>query len=627
MLFEDKTKWWKFTGDEAAKNMAHVARQLWTLDQPRRTDLETNLKRFGGKTLRGLYYGREVFLDRKNLRINISKAVTETLTAKVGKNRPRPTVLTDGANWSLRTRAKKMQRWLDGAYAQAEVYAKAPLVFRDAFLCGTGVMETFADVGNMRPQTSRVFPLELLVDPIGGVNGDPQELYRLSHRDRGVLEEMFPEAADAIRSAQQVPSDELPTFLDDSDGSPNMVLVFEAWHLATRTRKGVLVPGRHVIAVSSGVLWEEPWEHDFFPFEFVHWTAPIRGFWGESGVGEIRGLETEVNVLLQSTQKAMKLAGHPWVLSPRAAKVKLDKLTNQTGLVVNYDGMQAPQIAAFQPIHPSVMEQAWSLKAAAYEIVGTNENQASGTKPPGIDSGKALEQLAEDHLVRFETQSRAFEDMIGRRLARQFLRVGKELDDHAKSLGREGYVLKAVANKTVLKIEWSKAQISPDDFFVQSFPTSVLPITPAGRTEQVERWQQNGWVTPQRAAVLLDFPDINADGDVAKADQELLEWQLEQMIDEGKDIVPEPRQNLSNALQWGTYALEKGMVDGTPEENLEKLRTFLNAVDELQAAAQASAQAQMQQQMPPMPPGMPTGAMPPPVAPPGPGAIPGMPPG
>lgn len=621
MLIDDPTKWWLATGDEAGQRMSAVARQLWTYDLPRRQDLEVNLKRFGGKSLRGLYYGREVFLDRQNLRINLTKAVTETLTAKVGKNRPRPTVLTDGGNWSLRARAKRLQRFLDGAYQTAEVYSKMPSVFRDALLTGTGVVETYGDLGYLRVGVRRQFPLELMVDPISAVDGEPQELYRISHRDRGALEAGFPDATQAIMSAEKVPSDELPVFLEAPEGSDHMVRVYEGWHLARRDRNGVLIPGKHVIAVSSGVLAIEEWEHDYFPFEFFHWTAPVRGFWGESAVAEIRGLEKEVNTLLQSAQRAMKLAGQPWVLSPRMAKVKPDKITNEAGLILNYEGQQAPQIVSFQPQHPSVMQQAWALKAAAFEMLGTNENQASGTKPPGIDSGKALEQLAEDHLVRFETQSRAFEDIVGRRLARQILRVAEQLDQHAKATGRGGFKVQAVANKTVLKIDWSTAKLAPDDFFMQTWPTSVLPITPAGRTEAVQTWQNNGWVTPQQAARLLDFPDISSAGDVMQADQELLEWQLEQMVDEGKDVVPEPRQNIQNAMQFGTYALERGIVDGTPEENLEKLRTFLNACDEIQQQAEQEAMAQM-----PMP-GAPPGAMPPPVAPPPPGAVPGMPPG
>jgi hypothetical protein len=619
-------QWWELGDRDIGPAVAQLGSRLWDYDSARRYEVETNLKRFGGKTLRGLFYGRDQIFDKRNLRLNMTKAITESLTAKVGKNRPRPTVLTDGGNWSLRRRGKQLQKFLDGSYQQAEIYQKIPLMFRDALLSGTGVMHFFPKFGRMQPGVERVFPLELLVDPVGAVNGDPQELVRVKVIERERLNRMIPGHREEIYDSARVPLDELPQYEDVPNGNPEMVRVWEAWRLADYTNEGELVPGRRVIAVSSGTLLTEEYEDDFFPFEFFHWSPPVRGFWGDSAVGEIRGIEQEVNTLLQSTQKAMRLTGQPWVLTPDTAKVKTDKLTNEAGLIVKYSGMTPPTVVSFQPQHPSVMQQANYLYGKGFEILGTNENQASGTKPPGIDSGRALEQLSEDHLVRFETQARAFEDVVGRSFARQILRVAEKLDEHAKANGKEGYVLRAVANKTTLKIQWADAKLSPDDFFLQTFPTSILPHTPAGRTEEVERWQQNGWINPQQAQQLLDFPDLDSVANVLKADQDLLEGQLEQMLDEGKDITPEPRQNLANALQWGTYSLEKGLTDGTPEEHLEKLRVFLNAIDDMQqqAKAEADAQAALAAQSQPQPGTMPGAGAPPPGAPP---AIPGVPAG
>lgn len=617
--------WWEANDRDIGPLVAAIGQRLWDIDSARRMDTQLSLKRFGGKMLRGLFLGSGSLFDRSNLRLNITKSVTESLTSKVGKNRPRPFVLTDGGNWSLRQRGKKLQKFLDGAYQSAEVYSKIPLVFRDALLMGTGVTHFFPMFGKMQIGVERVFPLEILVDPLESTNGEPRAIFRHKIIDRFVLANAVPAMRKVIEAAPGVPLDELPFYGETERGNPNMIRVVEGWYLADYSLKGELIPGKHVLAVSNATLHVEDYEHDYFPFEFFHWTAPVLGFWGDSAVAEIRGIEKEVNTLLQSAQKAMKLAGQPWVLTPDGAKVKPEKMTNEAGLIVRYSGVTPPQIATFQAQHPQVLQQAWMLKAQAYELLGTNENQASGTKPPGIDSGRALEQLSEEHLARFETQSRAFEDQVGRRYARQILRVAGELDEHSKSIGKGGYVLRAVNNKTMLKIKWDDAKLSPDDFFMQTFPTSILPLLPSGRTEEVERWQANGWTTPAQARALLDFPDLSANGDVATADQDLLEWQLEQMLDEGKDVVPEPRQNLQNALQWGTYALEKGLTDGTPEEHLEKLRTYLNAIDDMQkqAADEAKAQAQlaMQNQPPGMLPAAPGPAAPPPVP-----GVPGMPP-
>lgn len=647
-IFQDVSRWWELSDEAAGKAVGDIGHKLWDLDQPRRTEIETNLKRFGGMTMRGR---RDVISDKRMLRLNLTKSVTETLTAKVGKNRPRPTILTDGGDFALRQRGKLLQRFLDGAYQQAEIYSKTPLMFRDAMLFGTGVMHFFPHVGKKQICAERVFPAEILVDPVEAVNGAPRQMLRVKMLDRGVVSRMFPKKKKVVEESSLVPLEDSPqAYVEDQETAQTMIQVYEAWYLADTDVEGNQVCGRHVIATDAGTLCADEYDEDYFPFEFFHWTKPVLGFWGDSAVGEIRGLEQEVNTLLQSVQAAMRRAGMPWCMVPDTAKVRTEKLTNEAGLLVRYQGQIKPEVVAFQPVHPQVIQQLWTLYAKAFEVLGTNESQAAGIKPPGIESGRALEQLSEDHIVRFDDVSKHFEDLVGRRFARQLLRVAEELDDHCRSGGRgekgddadegeegsgKGFVLRAIANKTTLKIKWSDAKIAPDDFFMQTFPTSILPHLPSGRTQEIERWQANNWVTPQKARQLLDFPDLAGAQDIGTADQDLLEYQIDQMLQDGKDVVPEPRQDLANALQWGTYCLELGMRDGTPESHLDKLRTFLQAIDDLtqQATQQAQAQAGPPNVgMPPMPPdggGMPPGMGGPPGLPgmPGAGLPPGGPPG
>lgn len=626
-IVKDKSLWWLLEGEELGAQVSAIGEQLWEADSPRRVEIEKNLRRFGGTSMRGLFQGRMPAPDADNARINITKAVTETLTAKVGSNRARPKVLTTGGNHSLRIRAKKLQRFLDGAYKQARVYGLTPLVFRDALLCGTGVTYFYPNIGKKTVEAERVFPPEILVDDMEAVNGNPQTLFRVKFIDKGKLAGMFPKKAREIEDLATVSQDELPDLAIDQEEyrGNRMVRVFEAWHLAIYADDGTLVKGKRVLAASKLLLGEDEWAEDFFPFEFFHWSAPVRGFWGDSAVAEIRGLEKEVNTLLQKVQKAMRLAGQPWVLNPRGAKVKPAKITNETALIVDYDGPTPPTVVTFTPVSPQIIEQMWTLHSKAYAQLGTNELQAAAIKPPGIDSGRGLEQLSEEHLVRFKHVSKAFEDMVGSAFARQLVRCARELDERLRARGdKNGYVIRATANKTSIQIKWSDAQIDPDDFFLETWPTSVLPLTPSGKTEEVERWQQNGWITKDRAQTLLEFPDLDSETNLTTADSELLEWQLEKMLDDGDDIVPEPRQNLQNAMQRGTFALEKGMQDGTPEENLDKLRTFLNACDELM---QPPAPAPVPPGMPPMgaPPGMPMPAAA--LGPASPQGLPGMSPG
>lgn len=624
-IFAQK-QWWDLRGEDLGNELQAIGQSLWLADEPRRVEAERNLRRFGGKQIRGLFQGRDPAPDADNARLNITKSVTETLVAKVGSNRPRPKVLTSGADFSLRRRTKQLQRFLDGIFKACRVYEKIPLMFRDALLTQGGVMNFYVDYGKRTVAMERVFPLEILVDFVEGVNGNPQNMWRVKFLDKGVLQGMFPDRAREIEDLAPLSYEDLPDFVADRDQvtgirSNRMVKVFEAIHLAHYTLDGKKVDGRRAIVAGQLLLHECPWGEDYFPYEFFFWNPPVRGFWGDSAVGEIRGLEKEVNRLLQKVQRAMRLVGQPWIMNPRGSKVKPAKITNETALILDYDGPTPPTVQTFQPIHPQILEQLWTLQSKAYAQLGTNELQASATKPPGIDSGRGLEQLSEEHLVRFKHISKSFEDLVACNFARQFLRCARELDEWLKSNGHpEGYVIRAHNNKTMLKISWADAEISPDDFFLEPWPTSVLPITPSGRTEEVERWQANGWIDPQRAQTLLEFPDLDSEINLTTADTELLEWQLEQMLEDGKEIFPEPIQDLDRARKRGMYAVEHALIDGTPPGHIDRLRDFLNAVEEM-----------LHPPAPPPDPNAPLG--PPPMPPMGPdptamggGLPPGMPP-
>jgi hypothetical protein len=564
--------------------MTATARWLWSQDEYRRCEVELNMRRYNQRGMRGLFPTQAIFPDRDNIRVNITKAVIETLVAKVGSNRPRPKLLTNGAKWGDRRRAKDLQKFLDAVFKANNISGLTKEVFRDALLCGTGIMYIYPNLGKRQATAERVFPLEIVVDPAESLNGTPTNLYRTKFLDRQTLKGMFPEYSDEIDALPAADINYLPLAADeDPRRSQSMVQVWESWHLATFDYKGNRTEGRHVLACENLLLCCDEWCYDYFPFSFFHWNGkPLRGFWADSAAAEVRGYERECNKLLQKAQRAMSIAGQPWILAPESAKVKPAKLTNETGLIIEYKGQVPPTIQVHQPIHPGILEQAWTLQQKAFQQLGTNEYQTAGVKPAGIESGRGLEQLSEEHLIRFKAVSQDLEQFVAVDLSRQFLRAAAELDEALKAQGvKKGYVVKSSSGKTWLEIEWDKAYVSPDDLAVEVWPTSVLPISPAGRTEEVERWQANKWVTPEQAMDLLDFPDLESETNLQTADVELVEYQLEKMLDDGDDVQPEEIQNLAYAKKRVAYAIEFAVQNGCPESNIDKARTFLFALDAL----------------------------------------------
>jgi hypothetical protein len=341
-----------------------------------------------------------------------------------------------------------------------------------------------------------------------------------------------------------------------------------------------------------------------------NWSDPLRHFWGESALDEIRGLERECNRLLQKVQRAMQLAGQPWILNPSTAGVMPAKLTDESALVVNYNGQIPPTIVTHQPVHYQLVQQAWSLHDKALEQVGLTELQTSGGKPPGIESGRALEQLSEEHLIRFKSVSQAYESFVAEDISRQVLRASEELDGALKALNRGPLKLWPITGRSAKQLKWSDVAMEPDDLRIEIWPASSMPQTPAGRIEAVERLLENELIDKRRGISLLEFPDLESETNIQTADRDLVEWQLEQTLELGKEILPEEFQDLEYAQQRFVYSAERAIIDGIPQANLEKARTFLTVLTDMIA-----------QRNPPQPPPVP-GMPPMPAAPPVPGGAP-----
>jgi hypothetical protein len=178
--------------------------------------------------------------------------------------------------------------------------------------------------------------------------------------------------------------------------------------------------------------------------------------------------------------------------------------------------------------------------------------------------------------------SRDFEFCIGELMARQFIRVAKEIDATLKAEGHaEGFVINAPSGRAALKLKWADVEIDEDGYIIKVFPTSVLPTTPAAKIQEVERMTAAGWMDATEARRVLDFPDLKSSTDLATADRDNLDRQLELMLEHGKAVQPEPYQDLTNAIRIAQQAILRAQVDGVPEEHIDRVRDFITFAEAL----------------------------------------------
>lgn len=593
--------WYEASAKEVAGELAGEAQRVMNDDTARIGRLEGYLRLYGGtkaRVLRPWQNPSTVESDSFGgqadaLRLNVVKAALDTVTAKVGKIRPRPTFLTDGGDFSMQLRAKNLQRFMDGAYHQSDCYEAGLGLFRDAMICGTAALHSYRHGKRICVEQTPIW--ELYVDRADALYGRPRCLYRIKWVAQNQVRTLYPKARDA-----EVDADAREAGTRDN---PGYVRVVEAWCLPTCPPEDCgqydkrsdtkdyafdrcAMNGRHVVLAGNVVVADEDWAYPSFPYVFLHWSKPQQGFWGDSAITEVAGLQVEINKLLQFIQEAMQKTAQPMVFVHPNALISPMEVSNLVGQVFKVESdvslNDAVVVQTFQSVHPQVMQHLWMLYSKAFEILGSNQLAASASAPPGLESGRSLEVLAEEHSERFMVASRHFEHVLGELQARQFIRVAKEIDEHIKECGdTEGYVIRAPNGRAAIKLKWGDVNIDEDGFVMQVFPTSVLPTTPAAKIQEVERLSEAGWISPQEARRLLDFPDMRADTDLATADRDNLSRQLELMLEQGEAVMPEPYQDLEQAVRVGTQSILRAHIDGVPEENIDLVRDFITMCEAL----------------------------------------------
>lgn len=606
-----------FDSEEPAVSLGGAADSLLSQDHARLAKYERYYKLYGGTRLIGLRPWEhpvdqaqlaevnQAVADR--LRLNVVKATIDTITAKVGKLRPRPTFLTSGGDWSLQLKAKRLQKFMDGAYHQADAYELGPEWFRDAMVFGTGIIHPHRCGTRLRAERTR--PWELFVDVADALYGAPRCLYKIKWASVQAVRAKYGDRyATAALDALAQPKE------GDDVHRAGYVRLIEAWclpvsedsyELEPRADNGRGLPpdaeryGRHVVLVGGECALEEDYPCPSFPFVFLHWTKPVQGFWGDSAVQEVVGIQVEINRLLQGIQDAMIRTGQPIVLTRDEVILSPTELDNRVALQVKVKGDWAGplsdvvQVLTFQPVSPMVIQHLWALYEKAFEILGSNQLAASASAPAGLESGRALEQLAEEESERFMTVSRHYEHAMGELLPREFIRLAKEIDSELRAGGKsDGFVIRSPGSKQSLTIKWREVEMDSDAYLTQVFPTSVLPTTPAARIQEVERLAQAQWIDATEARRLLDFPDLQQSTNLAVADMDCLLHQLEQMVEEGKQVLPEPYQDLERAMRWATATILRATADGVPDRNIARVRDFVTACEGLLRQSQAEQEGQ-----------------------------------
>lgn len=569
-------RWWLADDKELAPAVMSQVTSIIQADRGRIDSYNTYAKLYGTyvPTFWNGYQlansGRPQSPMKDRLTYNIVQSCVDTLTSRIAQNKPKPMFLTQAGDSKLQRKAKKLDAFCYGLNYENGLYSLAPKSFRDSLVYGEGIVHPYAEGGRVRYE--RVLPYELLVDYLESHYGpeSTKSLFRIKNIDRTQLMEAWPEHAEQISKMNNT-----GWYISASQRSvSDTVSVIEAWRLPVGGQ-----PGRHVIVTENCVLESEDYNDDFFPFAIMRYSPRLYGFYAQGMAEQLVPTQVEINRTLISIQRSLYLGGTFKIAIKAGSKIVKTHLDNAVGTLIEYAGDTPPQYLVPQLVQPEIYSHLQSMKSSGYQLAGVSEMSAGNVKPLGLDSGKALRTYDDNQVQRFQTVAQGYEQFFVD-LAKISVSVAKKIYSDTGKLS-----VKVPGKRFIETIDWKEVDLEDDEFHLQIYPVSKLPNDPEGRLQTIQEMIQGGLISPEAGKRLLDYPDLEAEENLANSSIDYLHKILDKMVEDGEFTPPEPFDNLKKARELALEYYASGKLNNLREDRLELLRQFMTQIDSLEMAA------------------------------------------
>lgn len=578
--------WWKSDDDKLAMELVSTAAFLKEQQQYRFRQASIHARMYGNIPLTnaaGQSYkfnqGSTLNLPVDRPTMNVVQSCVDTLVSRISQSKPKPMFLTDGGDYKARTLSKQMNQFIQGEFYQTKAYELGSRILRDASTLGDGCIKILEN--NKKVSLERTLLTELFVDQNDAFYGAPRSMYQFKLVDRSVAKELFPKEKREVNAAQQAYPEEQG---DSQKTASDQIMLVEAWHLPSGPDAK---DGRHSIVCTSGVLFDEPWNKDSFPFVFLPYSPRLVGFWSQGLAEQLAGTQMEINKLLVTISQSINLVGVPRVFVEDGSKVVKAHLNNNIGSIVTYRGTK-PQYEVAPCVPAELYGQLQRLVEYAYQQSGISSLAATSQKPAGLDSGQAIREYDNLQSDRFATLNQRYDNM--------YIELAYQIIDKACDIAeRDGSYDTVYPNKDGTKeinlpdIKKLKA----DPFIIQCYDSNSLPKDPAGRKQAIVEDMQAGILSLQEGRRLLNYSDLEQDDKLANAAEERILKYLDAIVEDGSYTPPDPFIDIETAKTKVTQYYNLYVAYGLEESRAQMLRDWQAQVLMLEQAAQPPAQVPM----------------------------------
>lgn len=501
---------------------------------------------------------------------NLIQAATDTLVSRLTQSRPAPVFLTDNSDYRQRHLAQQLNQFILGEFEQTKAYEKASKILKDSIIMGTGSLKVYEGEDG-KVAVDRVLETDLYVDNNDAINGDPRQLYQFKLVDRSRLMARHAEFKKLIAKAPQAQPDDSP---EGNQTIADQIMVVEAWKLPSSPGAK---DGRHAIVCSGGVIFDEKWEKDKFPFVWINYSDPFLGFFGQGLATQLFGTQLTLNRILYTIARSITLVGVPRVFIDQGSKVVKAHNNNEIGVMVTYSGIK-PSYEVAPCNAPELYNERDKLIQYGFQQCGVSAMQATSQKPQGLNSGEAIRSYDDISTDRFASLSRKYDNV--------FIDLAYLITDVAMDIAkRDGKYQTVYPNKDgTREIDLPKMDILENPFVIQCFNESSLPRDPAGRKSTIVEYVQAGMLTLKEGRRMLHFSDTEQMEKLANASEERIFKYLDEIVEDGKFTPPDVFMDLQLANELTVQYINLYVAADLEESKAQLLRDFWTQIQGLMQA-------------------------------------------
>lgn len=525
--------------------------------------------------------GQQYLLLRSGVLINLNiiMSIVDTATARLTKRRPFPVISAINAGWTEKGFAEDASSVLRRKLAVPQLERANPRVIRDMCIRGDGAMRAFIEDGDVAYRRVPIF--ELFADSLEAETDNIRTWAHVRPEPRDVMMARYPAFADEISTAPKYAHPH-QSWLYSQQTLSDMIDVRDLWHLPTSPAAD---DGLWVTCIKGNVVRSRPWRHMRPPIQRTQWSAALRSFRGAGLVGQLAGIQEQINDILRDAREGLKHGSTLTIFVQRGANVNKHHLRKRHPAVIEHDG-QVPQYVAPNPVSEQAIKILMLLIEQAYQVSGISQMAAQSKNTLGANvSGKAIDTMDDLQSERFahvEADYQQYRVELGATtidLAQDIAdEASGDLEPHFDQ-GEDVIRPKEVAG-WIKDLDWSKVQIDGGTFHLVLEPVNYLAESRAGRLSQVSELGKNGLIpNPAIQADLFNEPDLQRANRTILGPKHKLDRMMGDLANPEvpmMDIVPDQFTNLDLGIEMAIGELNEAESQrNCPPDVLDRYREWI----------------------------------------------------